>query len=359
MRAIPMLIGSLVFIVTACHTKKEEKHAEAKYLVTNPIKKDTSITKDYVCQIHSIRHIELRAIERGYLKQISVDEGQFVKQGQRMFQIMPNVYEAEYQKASAEAQIAEIELKNTQLLKDGNVVSENELAIAKASFEKAKAEVALAQAHLGFTDIRAPFDGILDHLHVREGSLLDEGELLTTLSDNSKMWVYFNVPEAEYLNYITSADKRSKKEVGLLMANNKRFGQNGIVETIEGEFNSETGNIAFRATFPNQDRILRHGETGSILIELPYKDALIIPQKATFEILEKKYVFVIDVNSVAHQREISVEAELSNLFIVSKGLTEKDKVLLDGIRLVKDGDKVNPEYIEPSTVIANLDLYAE
>ena len=360
MRAIPIFMCIVVLLcATSCQNKKEAKHETIKYLVTTPIKRDTTIVKDYVCQIHSIRHIELRALEKGYLKQISVDEGQSVKQGQRMFQIMPNVYQAELQRAEAEAKVAEIELSNTQMLADGNVVSNNELAMAKAGYEKAKAEVALAQTHLGFTDIRAPFDGIMDHLHVREGSLLDEGELLTTLSDNSKMWVYFNVPEAEYLDYIMDVAKEDKQEVGLLMANNKRFPENGIVETIEGEFNSETGNIAFRATFPNEKRILRHGETGSILMEIPYLNALIIPQKATFEVLEKKFVFVIDSENVVHQKEIVVAAELTNLFIVEKGLSEKDRILLDGIRMVKDGDKIEIELAEPSSVMANLNLYAE
>ena len=204
--------------------------------------------------------------------------------------------------------------------------------MAKANFEKAKAEVMLAETHLGFTNIKAPFDGIMDHLHVREGSLLDEGELLTTLSDNSKMWVYFNVPEAEYLDYITNVDRNSKQEVGLLMANNKRFNHTGVVETIEGEFSHETGNIAFRATFDNPERILRHGETGSIIMQVPYTNALIIPQKATFEVLDKKYVFVVDQNNVVRQREITVSAELPHLFVVDKGLTEKDKILLEGIR---------------------------
>ena len=255
--------------------------------------------------------------------------------------------------------MAEIELQNTQLLADGNVVSENELAMAKANYDKAKAEVALARTHLDFTDIRAPFDGIMDHLHVREGSLLDEGELLTSLSDNSKMWVYFNVPEAEYLDYIISADKDNKKEVGLLMANNKLFDQKGIVETIEGEFNSETGNIAFRATFPNPDKILRHGETGSIIMKVPYLNALIIPQKCTFEVLDKKYVFVVDEHGVVHQREIIVTGELPNLFIVDKGLLENNHIILEGIRMVKDGESVKTDFVEPKSVMANLALYAE
>jgi membrane fusion protein (multidrug efflux system) len=345
--------------LTSCETHKQEKHEEATFLVTKPVKKDTSITKDYVSQIHSIRHIELRALEKGYLKSISVDEGQHVKKGQQMFQIMPNIYQAELQKAKAEAKVAEIELQNTQLLADGNVVSTNELAMASANFDKANADVMLAQTHLGFTSIKAPFDGIMDHLEVREGSLLDEGELLTKLSDNSKMWVYFNVPEAEYLDYIMSEAKNSNKAVGLLMANNKRFNQDGIVETIEGEFNSETGNIAFRATFLNPDGILRHGETGSILMKVPYKDVIIIPQKVTFEVLDKTYVFIVDKDHIVHQKEITIGAELPHLFIVEKGLSENDTILLEGIRMVKNQEKIHIRLVEPKTVLSNLKLYAE
>src|SRR5690606_1771530 len=127
----------------------------------------------------------------------------------------------------------------------------NELALAKAKLDKAKAELALAMGHLGFTEIRAPFDGIIDRFRVRLGSLVDEGELLTSLSDNSKMWVYFNVPEAEYLDYITREKSDSVLKVQLQMANHQLFDQAGIVETIEADFNNETGNIAFRATFKN------------------------------------------------------------------------------------------------------------
>lgn len=349
----------LTLLFSSCETKKEKHEESTTFLVTHPVKKDTSTTKDYVSQIHSIRHIELRALEKGYLKNIYVDEGQFVKQGQKMFQIMPNIYEAELSRANAELHVAEIELQNTQLLADGNVVSPNELAMAKAKLDKAKAEVALAQTHLGFTNVKAPFDGIMDHLEVREGSLLDEGELLTKLSDNSKMWVYFNVPEAEYLDYITSKEKGSKQKVSLLMANNKPFNQTGIVETIEGEFNNQTGNIAFRATFPNPDGILRHGETGSILMTVPYKDAIIIPQKATFEILDKTYVFVIDKNNTVMQKQISIAAELPHLFIVDKGLSENDTILLEGIRMVKNKEKIKTEMVNPTEVLSHLELYAE
>ncbi|WP_115808965.1 efflux RND transporter periplasmic adaptor subunit [Winogradskyella pacifica] len=360
MKKITIFTGLFMCITLAsCEEHKEEKHEESTFLVTNPIKKDTTLIKDYVSQIHSIRHIELRALEKGYLKNISVDEGQHVKKGQQLFQIMPNIYQAELNKAKAESKVAQIELANTQLLADGNVVSPNELAMAQANLEKANAEVSLAQTHLGFTSIKAPFNGIINHLEAREGSLLDEGELLTTLSDNSEMWVYFNVPEAEYLDYITSEAKKNNTNVELLMANNKRFNQKGIVETIEGEFDSETGNIAFRATFPNPDGILRHGETGSILMTIPFKDVVIIPQKATFEILDKTYVFVVDTNHVVHQREITIGAELPHLFIVAKGLSETETILLEGIKMVRDQEEIHTKTVDPVTVLSNLELYAE
>ncbi len=350
---------SALLVFASCETKKETKKEEVKFLVTNPIKKDTIITKDYVSQIHSIKHIELRALEKGYLQNVFVDEGQFVKKGQNMFQIMPNIYQADLQKAKAEADVAKIELENTKLLAEGNVVSANELAMAKANYEKAKAEVKLAKTLLSFANIKAPFDGVMDHLEAREGSLLDEGELLTTLSDNSKMWVYFNVPESEYLDYIINKDKQANKEVGLLMANNKLFNQTGIIETIEGEFNPQTGNIAFRATFPNPEGVLRHGETGSVIMKIPYKDVIIIPQKATFEILDKKYVFVVGKDHVLHQREITVGAELPNIFIVDKGLTQNDQILLEGIRMVKDQEKIETNFEDPKSVLSHLAINAE
>lgn len=347
------------FLSTGCGSHHEEKEQETKFLVTAPLKKDTTITREYVCQIRSIQHIEMRALERGYLQQIYVDEGQFVKKGQLMFQIMPLIYNAEMQKSKAEANFAEIEYQNTKSLADSNVVSKNELALAKAKFDKAKAELALAQTHLQFTEVRAPFDGIMDHFNVRLGSLVDEGDLLTTLSDNSEMWVYFNVPEAEYLNYKAHAGTENLERVNLLMANNQLFKYHGVVKTIEADFNNETGNIAFRATFPNPDGLLRHGETGNIEMTLPLKNALIIPQKATFEILEKKYVFVVDKDNIVRQKEITIAAELPDIYVISEGVNANERIILEGIRKVKDGDKIEYTYEDPKTVLSHLSVYVE
>ncbi|MGS2764639.1 efflux RND transporter periplasmic adaptor subunit [Sinomicrobium sp. M5D2P9] len=360
MKKILMLTSLCALLChTSCSTKKEKKEEITEFLVTNPIKKDTLITKDYVAQIQSIQHIELRAQEKGYLQNIYVDEGQFVKKGQLLFRIMPNLYQAELQKARAEAEFAEIEYQNTKKLADSNVVAPNELAMAKARLDKARAEMQLNKVHLQFTEIRAPFDGIIDRFRVRQGSYLEEGELLTSLSDNSNMWVYYNVPEAEYLDYMSKAKEDTPTRVNLLMANNRIFDNPGVVETIEADFDNTTGNIPFRATFPNPKGLLRYGETGSILMDVPYKDALIIPQKATFEILSKKFVFVIDKENRVRQREIFIKGELPHLFIVDKGLSVNDKILLEGIRMVKDGEKIAYKVEEPKEVIANLDMYAE
>ncbi|MEO6304729.1 MAG: efflux RND transporter periplasmic adaptor subunit [Bacteroidia bacterium] len=344
---------------TSCGSKTEEKEEEIKFLVTSPLKRDTTVIRNYVCQIRAIQHIELRALEKGYLQEIFVDEGQFVKKGQMMFQIMPLIYNAELQKSQAEANFAEIEYLNTKKLADSNVVAPGELALAKAKFDKAKAELSLAQTHLLFTEIRAPFDGIMDHFQVRLGSLVNEGDLLTTLSDNSKMWVYFNVPEAEYLDYKSHINKDSLLKVKLLMANNQLFDFPGIVETIEADFNNETGNIAFRATFPNPNALLRHGETGNVMVTANLKNAIIIPQKATFEILEKRYVFVVGKDNVVRQKEIIIASEMPDLYVIKVGLNENERIMLEGIRKVKDGDKIEYEYEEPKKVIANLRVYVE
>lgn len=355
---VPVSLCALLF-TTGCKSEKEEKEEETKFSVTSPLRKDTLVTRDYVCQIRSIQHIELRALERGYLQNIYVDEGQVVKKGQLMFQIMPLIYQAEMQKSQAEANFAEIEYQNTKRLADSNVVSPNELALAKAKFDKAKAELALAQTHLQFTEIKAPFDGIMDHFHVRLGSLVDEGDLLTTLSDNSEMWVYFNVPEAEYLNYKTNTTQENLLKVNLLMANNQLFKYTGEVKTIEADFNNETGNIAFRATFPNPEGLLRHGETGNIQMTIPLKNAIIIPQKSTFEILEKRYVYVVDKNNTVHSREINIASEMPDLYVIQDGLNENDRIMLEGIRKVKENDKISYEYEDPKKVISNLKVYVE
>ncbi|MDQ1161458.1 membrane fusion protein (multidrug efflux system) [Chryseobacterium sp. SORGH_AS 447] len=348
----------LIFWCVSCQSEKKEKTEAATFNVTSPLVKDTLIDKEYVAQIRSINHIELRAQEKGYIQSIYVDEGRSVKKGQLLFKIMPNLYQSDVNRAKAEAKYAEIEYQNTKNLSDKNIVAPQEMAMAKARYDKAKAELASTDTHLKFTEIRAPFSGIVGKLHVRKGSLVDDGELMTELSDNSKMWVYFNVPEAEYLNQMTDR-KNEPLHVRLKMANGKEFSQQGIVETIESDFDNETGNIAYRATFLNPTGLLRYGETGNVLITSPYPNAVMIPQKATFEELEKKYVYVITKDNKVKAHEIKVAAELPHIYVVASGLKKDDRILLDGLRLVQENQKINTRFQKPEKVMSNLDLYAE
>lgn len=386
------VLATFVVSLAGCHHAEAEHHEEhQKIIVTSPIDEDVTVTEQYVCQIHSRRHIEVRALEGGYLEQIPVTEGQAVKQGDPMFKIVPTLYQAKLDSEVAEAQLAQIEFNNTQKLYEQNVVSDKEVALAQAKLAKALAQVKLAETELGFTNIKAPFDGIIDRLHEQQGSLIEEGDILTTLSDNDVMWVYFNVPEARYLEYKAGVeqaqrhaaangvddddedDAEDEEEVGcdikatvhedlrldLMLANGNKFAQPGAISAVEADFNNETGNIAFRADFSNPDGLLRHGQTGTVLIHRELDDALVIPQRATFEILDKRYVYVVDKDHVVRQREIGIEHELDDIFVIKEGLQKEDKIVLEGVQQVRDGDKVEFEFRDADTVLGHLKNVAE
>ena len=354
--------GYIVGQFESYFNKKEEHHEEPrKVVVTSPEAEDVTLTQRYVCQIHSKRHIEIRALDDGYLEKILVKEGQAVKAGDTMFQIKPVLYKARLDAELAEFRLAELEYLNTErLFREKAVVSQNEVLLFKAKKDRAKAKADLAQAEFNFTDITAPFDGIVDRLHEREGSLIKELDILTTLSDNSVMWVYFNVPEAQYLEYMASLKHDNEDhKIELVLANHNKFPQSGKIGAIEAQFNNETGNIAFRADFKNPDRLLRHGQTGTILIHRIVHDAIVIPQRATFEILDKRYVWVVGEDDVAHQRLITVKHELDDIFVINNVLDVKDKIVLEGVREVQEGGKVEYEFRKPEVALNNQKYHAE
>ncbi|MFN8250935.1 MAG: efflux RND transporter periplasmic adaptor subunit [Ferruginibacter sp.] len=347
-------------LVTGCSQKEhKEEEAAGKYAATSPLIRDTSFTREYVAQLQSIKNIEIRAQEKGYLESIFTDEGRFVHAGQLLFRIMPKMYEAEKLKAAAAVKEAELELLNAKTLADKNIISKSEQALKQAKLDEAKAELALAEFHLSQTEIKAPYDGILDRIPLKLGSLIDEGALLTTLSDNKNIYAYFNVSESEYLNYKSAAGNASQNIVSLLLANNQPHKYKGEIETVEGQFDNETGNIAFRAKFPNPEMLIKHGETGKVLMTVPVKNALLIPQKATYEIQDKLFVFVIDKNNAVQSRQISISGTLPDLFVVQSGLAAEDKILLEGVQKVKDGDKISADFQKPEDVLAHLKLKAE
>ncbi len=334
-----------ILSVASCKSKKEEKEAVGNYTATVPLKMDTSFVKEYVAQIQSIQNIEIRAKVKGFIERINVDEGQLVKEGQLLFTIRPREYEAELQKVKAQVRTAELEMQNIKTLADKGIVSKTELSLAIAKQDEAKADEALAALYVSYTKITAPFSGVIDRLKFKVGSLIDEGTLLTSLSNNKEVYAYFNVSEQEYLDYKSKGITEQKNIAHLLLANGQPHLYEGNIETIEGEFDNNTGNIAFRAKFPNPNYLLKHGETGKVQLPISIKNALLIPQKATFELQDKIYVYVIDVNHKVHSRCITIKQKLSNIYIVDAGLSEQDTILLEGLQSVKENEVIKTIFI--------------
>ncbi len=312
-------------------------------------------------------------MQDGYLKPIRIKEGQRVKAGDVLFEVNPVLYEAKWEAEIAEVNLADLELQYTKTLVEKNAVSKNEVPLYMAKLKKAEARRDLAKAELDFTKVKAPFDGIIDRLHEQQGSLIKERDILTTLSDNSVMWVYFNVPERDYLKYMASSDQEKEEQrIELVLASGSKFKYPGNFRpfdpnpkqragAIESRFNNEVGTVPFRADFPNPDRLLRHGMTGNVLIRRPLKNAVVIPQRATFEILEKRYVYVISSeDGVVHQREITIRNELEDIYVIKEGLTVNDKFVYEGIQHVRDGQRLEEsEFRSPDQVLAHLKYHAE
>ena len=346
------VIVALALMGAACSSKKETKKESGKYTVTTPLLIDTSFTKEYVADVQSFQNIEIRAKVKGFIESINIDEGQHVKGGQVLFTIRPKEYEAELIKSKAEVKKAEVDAQNAKTLSDKNIISKSELALALAKLEQAKADESLAALYVSYTKVTAPFEGIIDRLKFKQGSLIDEGTLLTTLSNNKNMYAYFNVSESEYLDFKSKNSKDKNNIVSLLLANGQAHKYKGKIETIRGEFDKNTGSIAFRAIFPNPDGLLKHGETGKVQMNVDLKHALIIPQKATFELQDKMYVYVLDKNNVIKSRNIKIKQRLNNLFVIESGLSENDVFILEGIQSLKDDDKVETTLVPASASVS-------
>jgi membrane fusion protein, multidrug efflux system len=347
------------------HEQNEQPQEEhQKIVLTSPQTMDVTVTQRYVCQIRSQSHIKISALGSGYLEEILVKEGQRVKKGDVLFKIVQTLYKAKRDAKSAEAKLAQLQYSKIKRLSERNpgkaVDSENDVALFEAELAKAKANAELAQAELNFTNVTAPFDGIVDRLHEQLGSMVKEGEILTSLSDNSVMWVYFNVPERRYLEYMgSSKEDRDNQKVELELANHAKFPERCVNVTVEGSFNNQTGNIPFRADFKNPGGLLRHGQTGAILVHRTLKNALVIPQRATFEILDKRYVWVVGKDDVAHQTLITIKHELEDVFVIDSGLEAKDKFVLEGTRQAEEGRKMEYEFCKPEEALKNQKFHAE
>ncbi len=337
--------------------------------VTQIVTRDTTILRSYVADVQAVRNVELRARVPGFLEKIYVDEGQVVTKGQRLFKINEEEYQAELAKAKAnmksaiaEAKASQLEVDRLRVLVDKNVIAASELDVSLAKLDAVKARIEEARSaetnaamRLSYTTIRAPFDGIIDRIPLKSGSLIDHGTLLTTASDISSVNVYFNVSEGEYLEYIKSnpTDTAGRNDkVSLVLADGSPYPHEGKIETMEGEFQASTGSIAFRAHFPNPEKMLKHRATGRINLSNTLKNAMMVPQKAVFEIQDKNYVFVVDENNEVRMQSFVPKLRFSHYYIVASGLESGDRIVYEGIQSVRDGMKINPEPVKMDSLIA-------
>jgi membrane fusion protein (multidrug efflux system) len=360
-------IATIAMHFMACKSEPQYLPSETgKFPVTFPRQTDTVFNAEYVAEIQSVQNIEIRSRIRSYIANIHVDEGQTVRKGQLLFSLSSQGIKEELHKAQAtmQASIAaqkplEIDIRNTRLMVEKNVISNTELEmklaeleVLKAQLEEAKADIAAAQNTLSYTEIRAPFDGIIGRIPNKTGSLIEEGALLTTLSNNDAVYAYFNISEKDYLLLTKEKALLQKPGLTLLLADNTHHQHKGTIETIDGQFDPNTGNIALRARFPNPNGILRHGASGKVLIPKNLKNALIIPQKSTFDIQDKTFVYIVEQNGVVSQRAIVPGLRLPQMYVVESGLSVTDRILYEGIQYVKDGDQIMVNEAVPMQAIA-------
>lgn len=365
-----IIILLCVIAVTSCKTKTTLTEVE-EFQITNPLAIDTTIYQDYVAEIQAIKNIEIRAKAHGFLEKVHIDEGSFVKEGALLFSINSAEYKEKLSKAAAirkiaetEQQSAELELQNIKNLLEKNVVSKieyefakNKLASSKARVEEARAEESNARLLFSYTEIRAPFSGYINRLPIKIGSLIEEGTLLTTLSQNNQVYAYFDISEKEYYFYARSKNRDSLKSrpVTLILADAKEYSRKGRIEAIDAEIDKKTGNLALRATFDNPSGFLKHGASGRIRLFTTLENALLIPQKSTFEIQDRIYVFVLDKKTnTVKVRRVKIESRLSHFYVISEGVKPEDDIIYEGVKLLYEGMKIKPKRVKMTQIIHGL-----
>ncbi len=334
---------------------------------------DTVLYTAYVADIQAVNNVEVRSRLQGFLDHINVDEGASVKKGQILFKINPDEYQADVSKAQAtlnnaiaDSKTVAVELERVKRLVDKNIISQTDLEVAQAQLNAAEARVQEsrsnlqhAQTRLSYSDVRSPFNGRIDRIPLKVGSLLTEGSLLTSVSDLHEVFAYFDVSEAEYLRIITAQKSGNSilgKEVRLVLANGQDYPYTGKVELAESEFEVTTGTISLRARFNNPEGLLKHSSSGKILLPTDIENSLIVPQKAVSEIQDRTYVYVLDSADRVKMTSFKAGPRLGHFYLVNGGLKSGDRIIYEGTQTLKDKSKVRTREVNLDSLIRNSDV---
>jgi len=345
------VVSALVF--GGCKTKKEpgNQKSPAKYKVQVISRGDATVYTLFPVQIQSQDAIEIFPRATGYIQKIYVHEGDNVKKGSPILKIDDADYTQAVNSTKAVYDNAMLEVKKLQPLVEKDIISPFQLQTAESNVKAAQAAYENAKINLGYTLITSPVSGVIGRISLREGSLLTAGIAtpITDVASSGDVFAYFSFDEKFLLQFADSTPGTLKQKVAklppveLVLANGQIYGHKGRVELGSSLIDPNTGSLQMKGVFPNPEALLRSGSTGTIRIPTFYKNSIIVPQKATFDIQDKKMIFTVDSTNTVHATNIKVSNNTSENFIVSSGLSEGDKIVLDGIGKVKDGDKIDAQ----------------
>ena len=310
----------------------------------------------YPATIKGVQDVEIRPKATGFIMQINVKEGQTVGAGQVLFvndnetaQQQVRQAQAAVNTAQQQCNTAKLTYENSQKLHESRVIGDFELQTSQNSYEVAQAQLAQAQAalasakeQLSYCYVKSPAAGVVGTLPFKKGALVSSSNVLTTVSNNSSMEVYFSVTEKAAMQ-LQAAGLQSLPSVKLLLADGTTYGHEGKVTKMSGVIDQATGSVQLIALFQNPQRILKSGGAGTIVIPRQTTDAIIIPQNCVSEVQNKKFVYLLGSDNKVKYSEIKVDAQNDGVnYIVTEGLKTGDKYVTNGITKLTDGMEIKP-----------------
>jgi len=351
-----MAFGVFTLSLTGC--KKQEQAPQQSqalpFAVAEVPQKSTTTFISYPTTIEGTINSEVRAKVSGYIQKVLVDEGQKVSKGQPLFKLETQSLSQDAEAAKARVNVAEVEVDKLIPLVEKNIISQVQLETAKANLAQAKSNYNSIVANIGYATVSSPVDGYVGGIPYREGSLVSATSTkpLTTVASISQVYAYFSMNETEYLNFLQKAEGKTLQEkignfpkVQLLLANGQTYDQEGTIQTVTGQIDQQTGTVSFRAVFDNPNLLLTNGNSGTVKIPTEYKNALVVPQAATFEQQGQIFVYKVNEDNTIASTLISVKDKTDALYIVGSGLKENDLIIVKGLGKLRNGMAIEPQEV--------------